>query len=288
MVCLESLQQQHGGNFYCTGIYSTFDLKSTIHNSITKKNTYGDAIIKMGIKSYDRFFILNKSIAQQVYGDKFRPEEQLEMLFDKRPDILRQLKSLPSYGRIIQTTHRRTAGNVQELLTALGGMHCRADGKLNELDIRGFVFYGENDGNVAIIRDFKGIVPLSYSLDNGRTWKKDLFNDRTYQNTAKDHDPIIFLGGEEVKYANPSDNRVINGFMKVQRKRDKKFNLIDAETKDVVSPIWFDDLSNMDDNGFATAVSRELMDNDDFFYINKYGCYEKPRIDTLIVFFDDL
>ena len=34
-----------------------------------------------------------------------------------------------------------------------------------------------NDGNVAIIRDFKGIIPLSYSQDHGRTWKDDLFNE---------------------------------------------------------------------------------------------------------------
>ena len=81
-----------GGNFYCTGLYTTFDLNSTIENSKTKADLYGGAIIKMGIKSYERFFICNKKIAQQVYGSHFRPEDQLEILFKDYPNVLKQFK----------------------------------------------------------------------------------------------------------------------------------------------------------------------------------------------------
>lgn len=277
-----------GGNYYCTGLYSTFDLQSTITNSITKKSLYGDAIIKMGIKSYERFFICNKQIAQQVYGRHFHPKDQLEILFKDFPIVLQYIKQSPYYSTIIQTTERRTAQNVAALLEVLGGMMCRADNKLNEYDIRGFVFYGANDGNVSIIRDFKAIVPLSYSLDNGRTWKKDLFKQNTFDNTAGDHDPIIFLGKDVNYYVDTKKYRVINGYMKVQRQIDKKFNLLNSETKEPISPIWFDGLSNMDDNGFATAISREITDTDEMFYINKDGCYETPNDDFAFVYFDEM
>lgn len=277
-----------GGNFYCTGLYSTFDLNSTIKNSITKKSLYGDAIIKMGIKSYDRFFICNKTIAKQVYGKYFHPKDQLEILFKEYPVVLNYIKNSRYYNDIIQVENPRTAINVVAFHEALGGMQCRADDNLNKYDIRGFVFYGANDGNVSIIRDFKAIVPLSYSVDNGKTWKKDLFNERTFNNTAGDHDPIIFLGGNENYYINPRSYRVINGYMRVQRVLDKKYNLLDSETKQPISPIWFDGLSNMDDNGFATAVSREITDSDELFYVNSEGCYETPNDTYAFLYFSDL
>ena len=76
--------------------------------------------------------------------------------------------------------------------------------------------------------------------------------------------------------------------MKVQRQIDKKFNLLNSETKEPISPIWYDGLSNMDDNGFATAISREITDTDEMFYINKDGCYETPNDDFAFVYFDEM
>lgn len=277
-----------GGNYYSTGLYTTFDLRSTIQNSITKKEIYGDAILKIGVVSYERFFICNKAIAQQVYGSKYHPKDQLEILFKDYPNVLEKIKSSRYYSSIIQTDSRRTASNVASFHEALGGMLCAADDNLNKYDIRGFVFYGSNDGNVCLVRDFKAIVPLSYSLDNGKTWNEEFFSQKTFNNTARDHDPIIFLGDDSKKYIDPERFRVINGYMRVQRKVDKKFNLLNSETKEPISPIWFDGLSNMDYNGFATAVSFEITDTDELFYINSDGCYESPDDNYAFLYFSDI
>ena len=86
-----------GGNFYCTGLYSTYNLDSTIRNSYTKSDIYGDVILKMKVSSYDRFFICDKKIAKQVYGDKFHPKDQLEILFADYPEALEDLKNSPYY-----------------------------------------------------------------------------------------------------------------------------------------------------------------------------------------------
>lgn len=262
-----------GGNYYCTGLYTTFDLNSTLRNSQDKSDLYGDTIIKMAIKSYDRFFICNKKIAQEVYGDKYRMQDQLEILFKDYPQILHYIKHSPQYSTIIQTQSPRTAQNVAALLEALGGMNCRADNNLNKFDIRGFVFYGANDGYVAIIRDFKAIVPLAYSLDKGRTndksWRNDLFTQNTYKNTAQDYDPIIFLGDDTSYYKNPKSFRMINGYMRVQRAVDDKFNFLDKD-KNILSPIWFKNASPMNKEHMALVKN----DDDETFYIGEDGFYD--------------
>ena len=271
-----------GGNYYCTGLYTTFDLDSTIENSKTKASLYGDAIIKMGIKSYDRFFICNKHIAKQVYGNNYLPKDQLEILFKNYPNVLKQIKNSKYYNEIIQVEKRRTSSNVIALLTVLGGMMCQADENLNNFDIRGFVFYGLNDGNVAIIRDFKAIIPLAYSLDNAKTWRTDLFTEKTYTNTANDYDPIIFLGKDASKYINPRNYRMINGFMKVQSKTNHKFNFLDKNKK-LLSPIWFDKASDMNDNKMAL-----VMNDGETYYVGEDGYYENENDDYPFMTFDDV
>lgn len=272
-----------GGNFYCTGLYTTFNLHSTIENSKTKASLYGDAIIKMGIKSYDRFFICNKHIAKKVYGANYRPEDQLKILFENYPQILKKIESSPLYSQVIQTVSSRTAMNVVAFLELLGGMHCKADNNLNELDIRGFVFHGSNDGDVAIIRDFKAIVPLAYSLDNGQTWENDLFTEKTYQNTAQDYDPIIFLGKDSSKYIDPKNYRMINGYMKVQLKSNHLFNFLDKDKK-ILSPIWFKKASDMDENQMAFVMSTD----DETFYVGPNGYYESESDDYPFMTFDEV
>lgn len=262
-----------GGNYYCTGVYTTFNLNSTIQNSQDKASLYGGAIVKLGIKSYDRFFICNKRIAQKVYGANFHPEKQLEILFAEYPKVLESIKNSPYYSTIIQTSSPRTAMNVAALLEVLGGMQCRADGNLNKYDIKGFVFHGLNDGDVAIIRDFKAIIPLAYSLDGAKTWEKKYFSNKTLENSAQAHDPIIFLGADSDKYINPKDYRFINGFMVVQRKEDKKFNFMDDKKQILFNEIWFDNASKFDSKGKAMVQLGDFI-----FYVDKYkDVYEKQN-----------
>ena len=242
-----------GGNYYCTDLYSTYDLKSSMENVKSKGSLYGDAIIKIGVSSYDRFFILNKEIAQQVYGQNYTPEKQIEYLLKDYPETLNKVKNSKLYPDIIQTTSRRTAQNVAALLEVLGGMLCGADNKLNEVDIRGFIFFGSNDGHVAVIRDYKAMIPLAYSLDYGHTWKNNLTTKETFQNTARDYNPLTFLGKDVTKYVKPETYRMINGYMRVQRKSDGKFNLLNPKLE-FLSPYWFDSLSPMSENGDAMCV----------------------------------
>jgi hypothetical protein len=273
-----------GGNYYCTGVYTTFNLNSTIQNSKDKASLYGGAIVKLGIKSYERFFICNKKIAQKVYGANFHPEKQLEILFSEYPTVLEYIKRSPYYSTIIQTTSPRTAMNVAALLEVLGGMHCRADDNLNKYDIRGFVFHGSNDGDVAIIRDFKAIIPLAYSTDGAKTWSKKYFSQSTLNNSANDHDPIIFLGSDSNYYMNPQNYRFINGFMVVQRKIDGKYNFMDDKKNILFPESWFDNASKFDNKGKAMVKIGDIV-----FYVDKYRhVYEKQNDKYPVMSFEEL
>ena len=242
------------GNLYGAGIYSTYNLKATQANLASHgAHEYGDTIFKIGLKSYDRFFIVNKSIAKRVYGPNYHPANQLEILLQDRPDMLQRIKSSRYYPQIINTNTNRTSANCIALLESLNGCCNASDSILNELDIRGFVFHGNRDGDVAVIRDFKAAVPLAYSRDGGKTWNTDLLSQTTIDNIAKDYDPIIFLGKDTKKYIKPEGYRFINGYMRVQRKSDKMYNLMD-ENHEFISDYWFEQLSPMGENGQATCV----------------------------------
>ena len=269
-----------GGNFYCSGVYTTFNLESTIKNSRDKAHLYGGAIVKLGIKSYDRFFICNKRIAKEVYGVNYEPANQLKVLFKDLPNVYESIVNSPYYPRIISTTEHYTSNNVQALLSALGGMQCRADGNLEKYDIRGFVFHGANDGDVAIIRDPKSIIPLAFSTDGAKTWNTKYFSQRTIDNSANDHDPITFLGKDFDKYVNLKTFRFLNGFMRVQRKKDNKFNFFNNNKELLFPNVWFDDASSFDSKGKAMVrwdATNDIFDNGIFWIDKRRNVYSDSK-----------
>lgn len=280
-----------GGNYYCTGLYTTFNLSSTIKNSKDKASLYGGTIMKWGVNSYDRYFICNEKIAKQVYGDKWRLADQIEYLFKDYPEGMQKIKSYRNYSYIIDDSTYRSASNVAEFCTAMGGMCQRCDNDLNKYNIRGFIFHGSNDGDVALHRDFKNLIPLAFSTDGAKTWQTHLLSDTTLNNSARDHDPIIFLGADSVKYVDPSKYRVINGFMKVQRKSDNKYNFINEKTKKILSPLWFVNASHMDENQMAYVTASQFQDENGKpirFYVSTDGYYQNIDDNYPFMSFEDM
>lgn len=273
-----------GGNFYCTGLYTTFKLSSTIENLSKHYGNYGDTILKIGIESFDRFLIYNEKIAMETYGDKYSIADQLEYLFKDYPDKLNYIKNSRSYDYIINTNHQGyTSDKVQAFLELMGGLQCRCDSQLELYDIRGFIFHGRNDGFVCIIRDYKSIMPLAYSED-GKVWKDNLFSTNTIDNTAKSKDAVKFLGANFKSYINHRFYTMENGWWVVQRASDRKFNLLNDETKKPMSPIWFKCVSRADENGFSLVKD----DEGNMFYINEYGIYSKPDKNYRELFWSEL
>lgn len=265
----------NAGNMYGAGIYTTFSLKSTKDNV---NSIYGDTMVKILVPSYNRFFICNKKIAQEVYGNKYKMKDQIEILFRRYPKLLQEIKQGPYYKTIIQTEDPRTAINVQALLSALGGLNSRADAVVNKLDIRGFIFVGGHDGDVAVIKDFKNAIPVAYSLDGGKTFKQDMFSKEGFSKVQNQHDPIIFLGRLADEFIDPKSYRLINGYMRVQRKSDGKYNFAYKENENnrrfnllLPKNAWVDNASDMGQNGKAHVYIDKLGS----LYVDKDGFYEE-------------
>jgi hypothetical protein len=61
--------------------------------------------------------------------------------------------------------------------------------------IRGFVFNGGADGNVVMVRDFSGLMPIDYSVDGGRTWIGQ-FSEDNFNRINQRVDPFYQYRGE--------------------------------------------------------------------------------------------
>jgi hypothetical protein len=208
----------------------------------------------------------------------------LEILFSHNTKLLQQIKNSSFYQQIIQTYDKFTSTNVQALLNSLNGMRTQSDGDMIDNNIAGFVFHGGNDGDVAIIHDPKSIIPLAYSLDHGQTWQTDLLTQQTLDNSANDHDPIIFLGSDSNYYMNPQNYRFINGFMVVQRKIDGKYNFMDDKKNILFPESWFDNASKFDNKGKAMVKIGDIV-----FYVDKYRhVYEKQNDKYPVMSFEEL
>lgn len=265
------------GNLYGAGIYSTFSLRSSQKNA--DNGNYGSTIIKILVPSFDRFFICNKRIAQQVYGNKFRMEDQLNILFRRHKQLLEKIKASDYYKQIVQTNDPYTSTNVLELLKVLGGAHGAADPILNQVNIRGFIFKGHHDGDVAVIRDFASAIPVAYSQDNGNTFKTDKLTHELFDKVKTRHDPIIFLGRIADNFIDPRSYRVINGYMRVQRKSDGKYNFAYKPNENnrrvkflLPRNAWLDNASDMDQDQRAQVYIEKLGS----LYLDPNGFYEEP------------
>lgn len=267
----------NAGNMYGAGIYTTYSLKSTQKNC---GGYYGNTIIKILVPSYNRFFICNKTIAQQVYGDKYRLEDQLNTLFKQYQPLLETIKQSKYYNDIVQTQDIYTSRNVQALLKALGGLRGVADPIVDKINIKGFIFKGHADGEVAVIRDFKCATPVAYSTDKGLTFKTDLFSKELFNKVQNEHDPIQFLGRFVNNFIEPQNYRLINGFMRVQRKYDGKYNFVYKPNENnrkikylLPRNAWLDNASDMDENQRSKVYIKKLGD----LYLDKNGFYENQN-----------
>ena len=143
------------GNAYGPGIYSTFDLESSIINA--KRGEYGDVILKCKLKSLRNFLIYTKDVAKKIYG---REDIDFQLRKILKPD---DYNKLASENRMPNRKFWMTGDNIYKLITndpSLGIQYtsycCHAadwyGGKNPSFDnsIDGFVFNGPHDGYVIL------------------------------------------------------------------------------------------------------------------------------------------
>ncbi|MEY2701428.1 MAG: hypothetical protein RLY43_48 [Bacteroidota bacterium] len=226
------------GQMYGRGIYTTTDLESSINNA--HKGSYGKVILKCEVPSMNGFLIWDHNIAKKVYGEKWRMEDQLNLLLPS--EIIQEMKTKQYsdgtlYGYLCKSNREYTS----ESALAFYQSSSHFNGKQPYNFVEGFAFRGRNDGNVGVIKDVKNIIPLEYSLDFGKTWVKG-YTDQTIKYTKDDFDVDYKFGSKYRKTEPPS-----NGYAKVWN-NEGKINYISKEGNEI-SKVWFDSGDKFDEHG---------------------------------------
>jgi len=161
-----------GGDVWGPGIYTVYDLISTTkknpyNEGTTTKDTYGPVIIENEVQSMKNFLIFNYDVAKRVYKKEYRLQDQLKKILPEKTFIKykREINSADEIcERLLKANpiNRYTADAWRILYQIPEIVHF----------LRGVVFCGEHDGKVLISYDRENILPVRYSLDDGKNWKK--------------------------------------------------------------------------------------------------------------------
>jgi hypothetical protein len=214
------------GNVYGEGVYATISVNDSKH---LLGSHYGDAMLQLKlIGGFDRFIILDMSIAKKVYGHNYRVKDQLYQL-------------LPPH--LADELYRKCGHDVRS--------YSKIGGKYN---IRGAIYpWG---GLTAVLPfDFSSVIPYAVSFNGGRSFTKR-FNQDVMDRVLSSVDVVYRFGHKykEVLKAIKGYNLdgEITGFSKVQ-KNNGKYNYIDIQTGEEISPIDFDSctLLNPDNGSFG-------------------------------------
>jgi hypothetical protein len=172
------------GGLYGSGFYSTYKLESQISKSMAIN--YGPIIIKFAVLSLDNFLFLDydefikSPVFKKINSSKNTfVQDQLEYFgFNKLKKI--ELKNEYDYSSdIIKFIYDRFKTVINKL-------------------IDGVVFTGRNDGKVLLSYNLDLLVPLSFTTNDGKDWKKtNKENTKYLQKVFSRKEKII--GGKKVK-----------------------------------------------------------------------------------------
>ena len=209
------------GNAYGAGVYTSIYL----HDAQRLVGSYyGDVIIQSKlIGGFDRFLIFNEPLAKKYYGENYKVLDQLKTMF-------------PS--NIAYKLYNDCYNTVES--------YAKIAGRYN---IRGAVFRW-NSGIAVLPFDFSSLIPYAISLDGGKTFQKKV-NDQTLDRAITSID-VNYRYGHLYKRIDKAidgynENGERTGFSRVLKKNGK-YNYIDIQTGQDISPIDFDSVTSMDRN----------------------------------------
>jgi hypothetical protein len=224
----------NGGNMYGPGVYSTYRLARGYQNT---NGTYGSYLLKMKVKSLRSFVIYDKDIAMKVYKNP-SIDFQLKKIFT--PEQYQELRnsSYVDYDKICNTRDDTyTSRCAYSLIQSL--MHYHPD---LYYSINGYIFFGQNDGYVCLIEDFKNVYPVGISKDGGNTFEP--FNvDEKY--SKNDVDIKWQLGKRNYALYKSLDDmpyHYTNNFARIIK--DGKCNFLyrgKPFEEGPISPVWFNE-----------------------------------------------
>lgn len=248
----------NAGNMYGPGLYTTYDLSSSEVN-LSRGNEYGGILLKILVKSLRNFVIWDQDIALKQYGTA-SVDDQLKKILP--PDKYDKLRNYSGYEQILKNTSPYDSNRTSLCARNLWHYLCYQD-KSADPYIDGFIFYGNRDGKVCVVRDFARMYPVEISLNGGRTFEPFKGGER-FDTYAKDdidlHWQLKKLG-EFDKY-DEVPQFFSNDFARVQKNGRYNYLYRKNYTHGVISPIWFDHAPKTFSNKGVALVN---VNGEDFF-----------------------
>jgi hypothetical protein len=234
-------------NVYGAGVYSTI----TINDSRHLLRNYGGAMMELKIiGGFDRFLIFDRELAKKYYGKNYHILNQLQTMTP--PHIAQQLydkcrEDVKSYSKIARNY------NIRGAIYPWGGL------------------------TAVLPFDFSSVIPYAVSYDGGKTFEKK-YNSVTNQRTLTSVDVHYRYGHLYKRISKPIAGYNVDneptGFALVL-KNNNKYNYIDIQNGEEVSPIDFDSASlmNPENGSFQIEYKGKFFDAclDGFYDKNEDG-----------------
>ena len=137
------------GYLYGKGVYTTYNLPGTA----TASGTYGAFVYKLKVNLYG-FISFNPDIARKIYGEDLTLSQQYEKVYGRKDYIFKELIALES---------REGFSPFSSDLADPASHFLRGR-------VKGLIFTGRNDGDVAVIYDPSTIVPIAWKKTEDSSW----------------------------------------------------------------------------------------------------------------------
>lgn len=147
---------------YDKGLYTTFDLASQLNINKNQGNdmrrTYGNHIIKLAVKGIYNFWFC-------IFG--------LYKKFHPNANINTWKKEQAKHFNLSREIFYDIEGSHKEYTERHSNVsHIFEENNIIPQRVKGIIYEGQYDGNCILIYDWTTAVPLSYSNNEGKTWKK--------------------------------------------------------------------------------------------------------------------
>lgn len=258
----------NGGNMYTRGVYTNYQIGQTIRGC--ENNKYGTILVKFKVNGgFKNFLIFDKQMAINIYGKDYSLYSQLE----KYPSLLNIIGKNNAYelSNFCENENYTSVAAIK-VIRLLGGTD-KSTKIFASLGIRGLIFYGHNDGPVAIIHNCDEISVLGY-VDVSKTklrkgypipWIPISFNNNSRSNEVNHIQ--YFMAQFKDKYLFSKNTRSYDGEILVKNKETKLWTFIDVNQR---KPLFNTEFYDAD--VFINGKARiKITKDDDWYYINKRG-----------------
>ena len=247
-------------NYYGPGIYTCMypavdkrSRTSGVYFDMNRGSIYGSAMLKLEANpDLSNFVIYDVDTAKRVYGDKWKMEDQLEMILPSR--VVEKMKNTRHssgslWGYCTNHPDMYTRGTS---LKALWEYVLKGDAEANAA-VKGLVYWGPGDGFVVIFRDYMACKPVAVSYDYGRTFQPIQVSPKF---KAYSQNNVDIWRALKYDAGNPNDSRGLFYDPKTYR---KKWGA-DAEY-DYLPPYFYNNFAMVKKNGKSNYLWKKTFLN---------------------------